>query len=239
MERRASLPGADELFRPTGPRPSRSEAEVSTPGGPAVPDELTLAQLTELAAAEDAAMDAVRGRVGVDVAVPSPPVGALLSWVAAAVSARTVVEIGSAAGMTGLCLLRGMPPRGMLTSIEPDPAIQALASQAFEEAAPPGRVRAIPGDPLEVLPRLSDHGYDLVVVSRSVDHHELRDHVRRLLRPGGTLVLLGAAVGRGQELRSRRAFVQGLIDDEGIHVAVIPLDGGMVLARFGQSAVEA
>ncbi|HEX2026858.1 MAG TPA: class I SAM-dependent methyltransferase [Nitriliruptorales bacterium] len=237
MERRASLPGADELFRTTARQPSRELTPDPDPrGGAPDVDQLALAQLVEMAAAEDAAMSAVRGRAGYDAGLPSPAVGTLLAWVAGLLDARAVVELGSAAGYTALWLLRGMSPRGVLTSIEPDAPAQGLAVRAFSEAGVNHRVRAIAGDPLEVLPRLSDHGYDLLLVQRiGADHARVKEHAKRLLRPGGVLVALDVAAGLGAELRGRRNFVQALIDDDAAEVGVLPLDGGVVLARFGAS----
>lgn len=233
MERRASLPGADELFRQTGPRPHPPHPGEDTDR---TVDQLSLAQLTEVAAVEDSVLSAARGRAGMEVAVPSPPVGALLAWVAASLGAKHVVEIGGAAGVSGLWLLRGMADKGTLTTIEPDPHAQSLAAHAFEEAGVTSRVRSILGVPHEVLPRLSDGAYDLLVVQRiGQDHDRLREHARRLLRPGGVLVALEIAAGSPPEVRQKRSFVQALADDDRITPSVLPLDGGVALATIGHA----
>ena len=226
MEGRARLPGADELFRQTGPRPTEVEDEPAETFDPR-----TLAELSEVAADEDSTLSAARGRAGQRIPVPSPPVGALLAWVAASRGARNVVEVGSAVGVTGLWLLRGMHPKGVLTSIEPDPHTQGLAGQAFEDAGATDRVRSILGDPLEVLDRLSDHSYDLLVLQRiDEDHSKLLSHAVRLLRPGGVLVAREVAAGSGPELRARRAFVHALTDDDRLVAMVLPLDAGVAVA---------
>lgn len=171
-------------------------------------------------------MAAVRSRVPATFDVPSPPVGALLAWAVGATQARAVVEVGAAAGMTGLWLLRGMPARSMLTSIEADRELHRLATEAFEEARAGGRVRAINGPPAEVLPRLADGAYDIVLVQSPSDLDVVSSaEVRRLLRPGGTLIARGIGDTPG------RAFVQSLIEDETFDVAVLPLDSGVALAR--------
>lgn len=189
-------------------------------------DDLGLARLGEFAAAEDAAMSAARGRAGLVVPVPSPPVGALLAWVAGVVDARAVVEIGSGAGLTGLWLLRGMGDRGMVTSIEPDPDLHGLAGRTFEEARVTTRVRSIGGAPGDVLPRLADGGYELVVVAAvPEDAAMLAGEARRLLRPGGALVVLGLHDGG-------RALVETVLEDPAWDLAVLPLDGGVALGRL-------
>lgn len=199
-------------------------------------DALALAQLKELAADEDRALSTARGRAGGDPELPSPEFGGFLAWLAATVDARTVVEIGSAGGLGALWLLRGMPQRATLTSLEREPEAQELAALAFEDAGVTNRVRSIGGDPLEMLTRLSDEGYDLAVIhALNRDPGRLLDQLRRILRPGGVLVARGVAVRGGGDLRSRRAFVQDLIDDPGFAVSVIPVDGGTALATRRRS----
>ncbi len=199
---------------------------------PTVPvDDLALAQLKEVASDEDAVLSEARGRGAADPRLPSPEVGSLLAWIAATVDARSVVEIGAAVGLGALWLLRGMPQRATVTTIERDPEAQQRAAQAFEEGGVTNRVRSIGGDPLEVLPRLSDEGYDLVVVHAGArDHDRLLPQLRRILRPGGVLVVRGVALRDGGELRTRRGFVQDLVEDPDFAVTVVPVDAGIALA---------
>ena len=48
----------------------------------------------------------------------SPATGAALRFIAAALNARSVVEIGTGCGISGIWLLRGMRADGVLTSVE-------------------------------------------------------------------------------------------------------------------------
>lgn len=186
-----------------------------------------LTQLRQLLAPEDEAIEAARQRAGQEP-VPSPEVGSLLSWAARSVAARHVVEIGSAAGVSGLWLLRGMTDRGVLTSVEPDPHRHALATQAYEEAGVDERVRSILGEPGTVLARLSDGGYDLCLID--VDPPRFADHLAhalRLVRAGGLLVARG--VLKPGPVDHAEALA-GIDDEAASSVAVLPLDEGTVLA---------
>src|SRR5215218_3860014 len=113
--------------------------------------------------------------------------GAALCFLAATIHARAVVEIGTGSGVSGLWLLRGMAPDGVLTSIDMDPEIQRAARTAFLAAGhPSSRLRLINGMGLEVLPRLTDGGYDLVFVdAEPADYPRYLDQAVRLLRVGG------------------------------------------------------
>ncbi|WP_456823372.1 O-methyltransferase [Cellulomonas sp. P5_E12] len=120
-----------------------------------------------------------------------PGSGAALSVLAAAVAARAVVEIGTGAGVGSLYLLRGMPADGVLTTIDLEVEHQRAAKEAFvEEGVKPTRTRTISGRALDVVPRLTDGGYDLVFVDADKENYPgYVEQAVRLLRPGGVLVV--------------------------------------------------
>lgn len=122
-----------------------------------------------------------------------PGAGAALRFLAATIGARAVVEIGTGTGVSGLWLLRGMATDGVLTSIDVDPENQRLARGVFTAAEyGPSRLRLINGMGLEVLPRLTDAGYDLVFVDADpTGHPRYLEEAVRLLRDGGVVVLAG------------------------------------------------
>ncbi|HEV3294970.1 MAG TPA: O-methyltransferase [Streptosporangiaceae bacterium] len=127
----------------------------------------------------------------------SPAVGATLRFMAAAVGARAVVEIGTGCGTSGIWLLRGMRRDGVLTSVDVETEHQRLARKAFTEAGfASNRFRLISGKAAEVLPRLTDGGYDLVFCD--ADKQEYPDYLTaalRLLRPGGVVAFDNALWG--------------------------------------------
>lgn len=93
----------------------------------------------------------------------SPGTGAALRLLAASVDAKAVAEIGTGTGVSGIHLLHGMRPDGVLTTVDPEPEHQQFARQAFRACGfASNRARFIPGRALDVLPRLADAGYDLV-----------------------------------------------------------------------------
>jgi predicted O-methyltransferase YrrM len=115
--------------------------------------------------------------------------GAALRFLAAALDARAVVEIGTGTGVSGLWLLRGMRPDGVLTTVDIEPEHQRAARQTFAEAGVPShRTRLINGAALEVLPRLTDRAYDLVFCDAvKTEYGDYLAEALRLLRPGGVV----------------------------------------------------
>lgn len=189
----------------------------------------------------DSGLAAARERAG-DLGVDSvtPAVGAALSMFAKMVDARTIVEIGTGAGVSGLWLLRGMRADGVLTTIDTEPECQRAAKQAFLAAGiAPARTRLINGRALEVLPRLADASYDLVFIDTAgADHQSFLTEGVRLLRPGGVIVLNGvlsdgALPGpsrRDAAAISARDALRAIADDPALIPVLLPLGGGLVCA---------
>jgi predicted O-methyltransferase YrrM len=123
--------------------------------------------------------------------------GAALRLLAAAGGAKSVVEIGTGTGVSGIWLLRGMRSDGVLTTIDVEAEHQRIARRIFVEAGyAASRTRIITGQALDVLPRLADGVYDLIFVDADVtEYTACVDAALRLLHPGGMLVLDGALAG--------------------------------------------
>lgn len=194
------------------------------------PDQL--AAVRRLTAAEDAPLAAVRARAEQTTTPPSPEVGALLSLLAGTASVRHAVEIGAAGGVSAAWLMAGMADRGVLTSIEADTHLHGLATAGIAETGVSDRVRSILGDPATVVDRLSDDGYDLVLLQGDpTAHARLLPAVERLLRPGGVLVarrVLAVPTGVG-------AIVESVAVDPWSEATVLPVDDGLLLARLGDA----
>jgi predicted O-methyltransferase YrrM len=128
----------------------------------------------------------------------SPAVGAQIAVIAAATHATTMIEIGTGLGVSGLWMLRGAP-EAILTSIDIEIEFQQAARKAFTEAGiPANRARLIAGRALDVLPRMNEASYDIVLVDG--DSHSVIEYVEhglRLVRIGGT-VLVTHALWKGR-----------------------------------------
>lgn len=170
----------------------------------------------------------------------TPGAGAVLRLLAAAGGAKSVVEIGTGTGVSGLWLLRGMRPGGVLTTIDLDGEHQRIARRVFAGAGfAASRTRIITGHALDVLPRLADGLYDLVFVDADVTEYAgCVDAALRLLRPGGMLVLDGALAGgrvgdpvvRDPETVAMREVVKAVRDASEWIPALLPASAGLLCA---------
>ncbi|MEV8342007.1 O-methyltransferase [Streptomyces niveus] len=144
--------------------------------------------------AEDEALRWARDRArDMGLRSVSPGTGAALRLLAATADAKAVAEIGTGTGVSGIYLLNGMRPDGVLTTVDTEPERQQFAREAFRAAGfPNNRARFIPGRALDVLPRLADGGYDLVFCDGDrLESQEYLAESLRLLRPGGLVCFEG------------------------------------------------
>ncbi len=127
-----------------------------------------------------------------------PAIGAQCAVLAAASDALNLVEIGTGAGVSGMWLLRGSA-RGILTTIDAEPEHLAAARKSFADAGiPPARARFITGRAADVLPRMNESAYDIVLIDADPEHIlEYVAHALRLVRVGGT-VLIPRALQNGR-----------------------------------------
>lgn len=200
--------------------------------------QMTIEDFVESFVPEDSVLAAARARSEEVGIVPiTPAAGAALRLLAAAAQAKAVVEVGTGTGLSGLWLLRGMRPDGVLTSIDAEAEHQRLARASFTaEGVPTSRARLINGRALDVLPRLADGAYDMVFCS--ADRREYPDYlsqVVRLLRPHGILIFDGASRGadstaRDAESAAIRRLYEQVIEDGRLAPALLPVGTGLLAA---------
>jgi len=227
-------PGGPDVERPAAVRPCRLEPTIRAP----TPASWAYA---ETFVPEDEVLAHARARAGeLGCPVTTPGAGAVLSVLAAALRARAVVEIDTGTGVSGLCLLRGMPADGVLTTIDAEVENQRAAREAFTEAGVrPNRTRMIPGHALDVMPRLTDSAYDLVLLQAdTLDVDQYMEQAVRLLRPGGMLAVDGALYHdkvadpalRDPSTTSVRELVRSVREHKQLLPALLPTGGGLLLA---------
>ena len=147
---------------------------------------------------DDVTAEARRHSLEAGVEAVSPGVAAQIAVTTAASGARAVVEIGTGLGVSGLAVFRGSPA-ATLTTIDHEIEHQQSARDSFLRAGvPASRARLITGRTRDVLPRMNEDSYDLVVVDADpADVIENVEHGLRLARTGG-LVLVAHALWRGR-----------------------------------------
>lgn len=165
--------------------------------------------------------------------------GAQMAVIVAATGAQQIAEVGTGFGVTGLWLFRGAP-NATLTSVDPEFEHHETAREIFSEAGfPEKRVRLITGKPADVLPRMNDNSYDIVVLDGEptalATHIE---HALRLLRTGGTLMIphvlwhdeVADPANRKVIPAAYRAALRSISEDENLVVALSSVGNGLLQA---------
>jgi predicted O-methyltransferase YrrM len=222
-----------EAPRATGPSTTREDA-ISTTAG-------SLAYIDDFLPEDEALGEARRNAAEIGGAAPvSPLTGAALRFLAAAIGARAVVEIGTGCGTSGIWLLRGMQPMAVLTTVDVEPEHQRLARAGYLAAGfTTGRYRLIGGLALEVLPRLADGAYDMVFCD--ADRQEYPDYLTaaiRLLRPGGIVIFNATMPGTAAtdrvpsetEMASLSELREQVKFDEQLVPLLLPVGNGLLCA---------
>jgi predicted O-methyltransferase YrrM len=126
-----------------------------------------------------------------------------------------------------------MRPGGVLTSVDTEPEYHRLARKAFAQAGfATNQARLILGRGLDVLPRLSDGGYDLVFCDADQAHYPdyLADGLR-LLRPGGIVAFNDALPpGAGPAEDGASELAAAVAADERLVPLLLPIAGGILAA---------
>ncbi|MEP6851866.1 MAG: O-methyltransferase [bacterium] len=190
---------------------------------------------------EDEVLTTARAR-GLELGcIPIGPAGgATLRFLAGVVGARAVAEVGTGAGTSGVWLLRGMRPDGVLTTVDIEPEHQKAAREAYTAAGfAPGRFRLINGSAGEVLPRLTDGAYDLVFVDADkIAYGDYYEQAVRLLRSGGVVAFdntlrhdrVADPAATDDSTVAIRELVSAVRDDDRLIATLLPVGDGLLAA---------
>lgn len=145
--------------------------------------------------ADDPVLDDVL-RTANDAGLPaiavSPNQGKLLEILVRLAGARAVLEIGTLAGYSTICMARGLPPGGQLVTIEIDPRHAEVAAANITHAGLGNVVELILGSAHDVLPRLVGQraAFDFIFID--ADKQSIPQYFEwslQLSRPGSVIIV--------------------------------------------------
>lgn len=206
--------------------------------------------ITGLFVGNDAVLDEVL-RSAKEAQLPpievAPNMGAFLNLLARTINARSILEIGTLAGYSGIWLARALPSDGRLITLERNERHAGVARANFERAGLADRVEIRLGPALDSLAALAEERhdpFDLVFIDADKPPYtEYLAAALRLSRPGTLLVADnvvrdGAVLDRDSDdpaVRGVRRFIAALAAQPGVTGAVVQQVGakgydGMALA---------
>jgi predicted O-methyltransferase YrrM len=133
-----------------------------------------------------------------------------------------------------------MPSDGILTTIDVEAEHQRAAKAAYAGAGIASqRTRVITGRALDVLPRLTDGAYDMVLIDADKQEYPLYvEQALRLLRSGGVLALdnmlwhdkVADPATRDETTTTLRDLGKELRDNDSLIPALLPVGDGILAA---------
>ena len=113
--------------------------------------------------------------------------------------ARRVLEVGTLAGFSTICLARGVGAEGAVVTLESNPRHAEVARRNLQRAGVADRVDVVVGPALDTLPGLTGD-FDLVFIDADKENNSAYvEHAVALGRPG-TVVIVDNAVRSGRIL---------------------------------------
>lgn len=169
----------------------------------------------------------------------SPGTGGLLRTLAGQKGIKHIAEIGTGTGVSGLALLTGSS-ESVLTSVDIDAEAQTSARANFTAAGiRTARFRLINGRSADILPRLADASYDLVLIDG--DPFEAEGdaaEAMRMLRTGGLLLVARALyhdrvadpARRDDATVAIRNLGKDLAESDATISSLVPIGDGLIIA---------
>ena len=116
--------------------------------------------------------------------------GKFLSLLAAAIKARSVLEIGTLGGFSTIWLARGVGPDGRVLTLEYEPKHAEVARANIDRAGVGDRVEVLVGPALETLPTVTEGPFDLVFIDADKQNNAgYLEWALRLTHPGSVIVV--------------------------------------------------
>jgi caffeoyl-CoA O-methyltransferase len=172
--------------------------------------------------------------------VVAPEEGALLTFLVRLLQPLNVLEVGTFTGYSSLCLARGLPPGGRLTTFDVSTEFTGLARQFWTRAGVGDKIELRIGPAVDTLRALPLKPYlDLAFIDADKPGYiSYWEEIVPRMRPGG-LVIADNTLFSGQVLdldpgpkpAAIRAFNEHIRADDRVELVMLAVADGLTLAR--------
>lgn len=167
--------------------------------------------------------------------------GRLLKMLTELQRPRRVLEIGTYAGYSALCIAEGLPDDDCrVYTIEIEDEMEDFIRRQLSESPYGERVELLIGDAMEIIPRL-DESWDMVYIDANkrfyIDYYNL---LIDSLRPGALIIadntlwdgkVTDLEANRDAQTRGIAAFNDLIAADNRVEKVILPLRDGLTLIR--------
>lgn len=167
--------------------------------------------------------------------------GRLLKMLTAMVAPRRVLEVGTYAGYSALCIAEGLPEGATVDTVEINDEMEPFIRRQFDHSPFGHRINLIIGDFDEVAYNLSP-GYDLAYIDGNKrTYFETFRKVRRLVRPGGFVLadntlwdgkITDLSASHDPQTLGIAEFNDAVAADPTLEKVILPVRDGLTLIRI-------
>ncbi|MBQ8736578.1 MAG: class I SAM-dependent methyltransferase [Bacteroidaceae bacterium] len=166
--------------------------------------------------------------------------GRLLTMIVKMVRPKTILEIGTYSGYSGLCLAEGLDEGGMLHTFEINDEQEDFTRPWFENSPYADKITFHIGDALDLVPKM-DVVFDLAFIDgdkrKYVEYYEM---VMERLSSGGYILadntlwdghVLETPPVKDAQTRGIMAFNDLVAEDKRVEKVILPLRDGLTIIR--------
>ena len=166
--------------------------------------------------------------------------GRLLKMLVKMIRPRNILEIGTFAGYSAICMAEGLEPGGKVYTFEINDEQEDFTRPWIESSEVADRIEFIIGDAIEMAPRLGIE-FDMAFIDGDKrTYMESYEMVLSILRPGGFILadntlwdehVVDPSYAKDQQTRGILKFNDHVAQDERVEKVILPLRDGLTLIR--------
>lgn len=167
--------------------------------------------------------------------------GKMLEIFAKMLQPKTILEIGTYTGYSGICLARGLGKDGKLITLDINDELETMVRGFFEESGLAAQIDYRLGNAREIIPTL-DGPFDLVFIDADKFYYaEYFDLIIDKVRPGGIILADNVLwsgkilVEKGQKIdkdtQALLDFNRKIQEDPRVENILLPIRDGVMMAR--------
>ena len=172
----------------------------------------------------------------------APEQGQFLEIIVKISQSNKCLEIGRFTGLSTLCMAKGLPETGSITTIDNSDEFLPIAQKYWQMAGVSNKIVSIIGAGVEVMQSFIDrqHFFDLIFIDADKNNYpNYYELSLLLLRPNG-IVIIDNMLWHGdvaddtktdKETRTIRTLNQSIQSDERVDFSLLPLSDGLSFIR--------
>lgn len=166
--------------------------------------------------------------------------GRLLKMLVSMIRPQSVLEVGTFTGYATLCIAQGLPPEGVVHTIEIDDELEDFIKKGIDRSPLRERIRLHIGDALEVVPRL---GLVFDMIFLDGEKRQYPDYYTAFLdylKPGGYMIadntmwdghVTDGSYDDDPQTAAVKRFNDMAAADDRVEVAMVPIRDGLSIIR--------